>query len=78
MILEDSDKIISANMWGKVKTVTQMLTLIFILITQSFPGFFNFLIFTIFQDVLVWASAILSLVSGAIYILKNYKYIKVD
>ncbi len=78
MILEDSNKVISANMWGKIKTVIQIFTLIFILTTQSFSGFFNFLIFKIFQNVLIWASALLSLVSCAIYILKNYKYIKVD
>lgn len=80
LILEDSKKVISANMWGKLKTISQMLTLIVILSIQSCENLFDINLFLIYiiQNVLIWISAMLSVISGAIYILKNYKYIKVD
>ena len=80
LILEDSKKIVSANMWGKLKTISQMLTLIFILSIQSCGSLFDINLFLpyIIQNVLIWISVALSVVSGIIYVLKNYKYIKVD
>lgn len=80
LILEDSKKIVSANMWGKLKTISQMLTLIFILSIQSCGSLFDINLFLpyIVKNVLIWISVALSVVSGIIYVLKNYKYIKVD
>ena len=64
-------KVVAANIWGKLKTVTQMSAIILGLVTLALGEFElgtvqNVL--TVATDVLVWASTILCVISGAIYL----------
>ena len=71
-------KVIAANIWGKLKTVTQMIAIIFAIFTKvitddlgvefqfaslSLDGLFYYI-----NSILLWASAILCIISGIIYL----------
>lgn len=71
-------KVVAANIWGKLKTVTQMSAIILGLVTLALGEFElgtvqNVL--TVATDVLVWASTILCVISGAIYLNECKEYI---
>lgn len=79
LILESEQKVVSANKWGKLKTASQMITIIIILVFQICLEEFNkcpINVFTWIQNVLIWICVILSLLSGIIYIVDNRQYIK--
>lgn len=74
-------KVIAANMWGKCKTVSQMAGIIFALFAYAlisdfgiggavFAGVCNIII-----SVLFWISAVLCIISGAIYLISGKEYI---
>lgn len=76
----DGGKVIAANMWGKAKTVSQMVAIILILLFQfvgeAFPiddGLFRIL--ELSGTCILWISAVLTVISGAIYVAENAKYI---
>jgi len=73
-------KVVAANMWGKCKTVSQMVGIIFALAVFSYSelksiplGMFGTAHAWII--ILFWISALLCAVSGAIYIWEGRKYI---
>lgn len=85
--VSSSGKVIAANIYGKIKTVTQMVGVIFGL-TVSYLTFldqtyFNcvlknlniIFVLNITVSVILWASAVLTVISGIIYLLKNKKLI---
>lgn len=83
LILENEHKVISANIWGKLKTVSQMITIFTILVFQVYIEESNRLIISVqtltnIQNILVWICVLLSVMSGLIYILDNRRYIKAD
>ncbi len=74
-------KVVAANMWGKSKTVTQMLGIIFALfayvIMEDF-GIQNEVLTTAFyvaNSVILWVSAALCVISGVIYLAACKEYI---
>lgn len=74
-------KVVAANMWGKSKTVTQMLGIIFALfayvIMEDF-GIQNEVLTTAFyvaNSVILWVSAALCVISGVIYLVACKEYI---
>lgn len=85
-----SGKVIAANIWGKAKTVSQIVSIIMILIMQYITELIN-MGFNIFGDLIskvdlvnifhvtgvvaIWISAILTLISGVIYIIDNRELI---
>ena len=81
-------KVIAANIWGKLKTVFQMIAIIFALTAKQFLEILAMfgisgeafslisLILNIAITVLVWISAILCIVSGVIYIIDNKDFVK--
>ena len=81
-------KVIAASLWGKLKTVFQMIAIIFALavyqaleILRMFPipeGIIGIVaaLFSTLTSVLLWISAILCVISGAIYIIDNKDFIK--
>lgn len=88
LIAASKGKVVAANMWGKVKTVTQMIAIITILVLQSILdvnslfGLFSADIasmlssmFIIIGGVLIWISTIFAIISGVIYIKQNYHFI---
>lgn len=62
--------VIAASKWGKIKTITQMITLIYLLIgfTGTMAGMIGF--------VLVFLSVLFTIVSGVDYIWKNRDVLK--
>lgn len=80
-------KVIAANIWGKLKTVSQMIAIVFaiaarqateLLVQFNVPAKTMETIVTLLgvsTDVLVWLSAILCAVSGVIYLIDNKEFI---
>ena len=65
-------KVIAANMWGKLKTVSQMVTIIYILTAEIIKEFIQISWLSGILDglatALLWITAALTVVSGAIYL----------
>ena len=64
-------RVIAANMWGKVKTVLQMLTIIFYYIVPFFMGSTDIMAFGLITQVLCWLVAAVTVLSGGIYLWQN-------
>ena len=66
--------VVAANMWGKCKTVSQMAGIIFALFAYALMKDFSLggellaNVFNVIISVLLWASAILCVISGLIYL----------
>lgn len=84
LIAASKGKVVAANMWGKVKTVTQMIAVIAILAMQvvldlSYIGITLPIdlscIFLIAGEVLIWISTVFAIVSGVIYVIQNKQFI---
>ncbi len=81
-------KVIAANIWGKLKTVSQIVAIIFALVVaqiMQIVGWFNIpfevmsvvgRVEQIAVSVPLWISAILCVISGVIYLLDNKDFIK--
>lgn len=68
-------KVIAANIWGKLKTVLQMSAIIYTLFALGLCSIlaapaFEFILMLV-ADILLWASAIMCIISGVIYLLDN-------
>ncbi|HCT65237.1 MAG TPA: CDP-diacylglycerol--glycerol-3-phosphate 3-phosphatidyltransferase [Lachnospiraceae bacterium] len=66
LIALEANVVIAASWWGKTKTVSQMAMIIIVL-----SGVDN-----IFGQILIYASAMLTIISGVDYIVKNIKVLK--
>ncbi len=75
-------KVVAANMWGKVKTVTQIIAIVGVFVLQTLfeildafvPAFDYFkweYIFYIIGEVMLWISVIFTVISGVKYVLDN-------
>ncbi len=68
-------KVIAANFWGKLKTVSQMTAIIYVLFAEGVKGAFDIpllhAVLNIFTDLFLWVSALLCIVSGVIYLKDN-------
>ena len=71
MIAAESGTVIAANMWGKVKTVLQMLTIIYYYIVPFFMGATDIMAFGLITQVLCWLVAAVTVLSGGIYLWQN-------
>ena len=71
MIAAESGTVIAANTWGKVKTVLQMLTIIFYYFAAELAGPTNVMVVSLITQVLCWAVAAVTALSGAIYLWQN-------
>lgn len=82
-------KVVAANIFGKIKTVTQMIAIIAIFVLQYFLELINMgliplssdiytllsSLFFIIGEVLLWISTIFTILSGIIYVADNKKFI---
>lgn len=81
VVVSSGGKVIAANMWGKCKTVSQMLGIIFALFAYTLISDFGIAnttfvnICDIIICVLFWASAVLCTISGVIYLYGSKDYI---
>lgn len=81
VVVSSGGKVIAANMWGKVKTVSQMLGIIFALLAYTLIKDFGVsgssfvTVCDIIICVLFWISAVLCTISGIIYLTASKDYI---
>ncbi len=72
-------KVIAANIWGKLKTVVQMIAIIFAMTAEQWKALFDFPVINTVLDiaasVILWISAILCVISGVIYLIDNKEFI---
>lgn len=68
-------KVIAANMWGKVKTVLQMLTIIFYFFAAALAGPTDVMAVGLIAQVLCWAVAAVTAISGVKYLWDNRSFI---
>ncbi len=87
IVLQNKGEVVSANFFGKLKTFTQMISIIFILISEVYIDLWknHFIVaqldlnsISFIQNLLIWISVVLSYVSGAIYLYSNRKCIALD
>ena len=64
-------KVIAANMWGKVKTVLQMLTILFYYFAAAFSSGGDIMAVGLISMALCWLVALVTLLSGGIYLWQN-------
>lgn len=70
LIASDNGVVIAASIWGKFKTVTQMIMTITLIIHLDNP------IWHVIETILIWASVILTILSLVDYIYKNRHVLK--
>ena len=68
-------KVIAANMWGKVKTVLQMLSIIFYYFAAGLAGSANAGTVDLIGTVLCWLVAAVTAISGIKYLVDNRHFI---
>ena len=71
MIAAESGTVIAANMWGKVKTALQMLTICFYYFATALAPADGIGLVSGITQVLCWAVAAVTLLSGGIYLWQN-------
>lgn len=76
MLAASKNKVIAANMWGKVKTVLQMTTIILYYFASFLAPPDAIGVVTLGTQVLCWAVAVVTVLSGFIYIKDNVGVLK--
>lgn len=90
LVAVENGKVVAANIWGKAKTVSQMAAIIVVLLSGYVFELFSMgvlsapsetvanaqNIMNIVNQCLLWLSALLTVVSGVIYIKDNFEFIK--
>lgn len=84
LIAASKGKVVAANIWGKVKTVTQMVAIIVIMVMRSAGDIVNMTmgavpmadtVIFIVSESLIWISTVFAVISGVIYIVQNWHFI---
>lgn len=84
LIAASKGKVVAANIWGKVKTVTQMVAIIVIMVMRTAGDIVNMTMGTvpmadtvifIVSECLIWISTVFAVISGVIYIVQNWHFI---
>ncbi|MDO4830470.1 MAG: CDP-diacylglycerol--glycerol-3-phosphate 3-phosphatidyltransferase [Clostridia bacterium] len=84
LIAASNGKVVAANIWGKIKTVSQMIAIIAIMLMQfiiditQLTNSYSPDIFTAFWsigEILLWISTVFAVISGIIYIIQNREFI---
>ena len=84
LIAAAKGKVIAANMWGKVKTVTQIVAIVCVLVMQTVLDLCGLgvqlpaalpSVFTVIGEVLIWISTFFAVLSGVVYVAQNRQFI---
>jgi CDP-diacylglycerol--glycerol-3-phosphate 3-phosphatidyltransferase len=84
LIAAAKGKVIAANMWGKVKTVTRIVAIVCVLVMQTVLDLGGLgvqlpaalpQIFTVIGEVLIWISTFFAVISGVVYVAQNRQFI---
>ena len=85
LVAASSGKVVAANIWGKIKTVSQMVGIALIFGMQSVLDIFKLTNFSIdglseiflwAGIILVWISTLFTIISGVIYLKDNSSFLK--
>lgn len=71
MVAAERGTVIAANMWGKVKTVLQMATILLYYFGAAFTNSLAFVVPELITFWLCWAVAAVTVLSGGIYLWEN-------
>lgn len=75
LIAAEQGKVLAANKWGKAKTVTQIMSICFVLFSAEFlPSAFT----AIAAPILIWVDAAITAISGVTYFTTNLSVIGKD
>ncbi len=69
LIAAKSDKVIPANIFGKLKTVSQILAIVVVILSTISTGF------STVRDIFVWTSVLFTVISGIIYVKENKEFL---
>lgn len=74
------NKVIAANIWGKLKTVTQIAAIVLGIAFEQVKKWFTLsegavMALDISFNVVLWASTVLCVISGVIYLLQNKEFV---
>ncbi len=79
VVVSSGGKVIAANIWGKLKTVTQMVGIVLALFAYALISDFGLVSIQGICDIIIsaifWASALLCVISGIIYLVGSKEYI---
>jgi len=80
LISSGKGKVIAANMWGKCKTVSQMFAIVFVLAAQYIMSVTETsaqleTVYSVATDIVLWVSAVLTVISGLVYVKQNKDFI---
>lgn len=90
LLAASEGKVVAANIWGKVKTVTQIIAIIIVFVLQFALEIFNMIPldeFTIFiirfwffviGEAALWISTVFCIISGIIYLIDNKQFISME
>lgn len=75
--VSSSGTVIAAGMLGKIKTVSQMVSIVVIMLMAALHDFWILRLFDVptVANILVWICALLSVISGVQYMVQNWKNI---
>ena len=71
MLAASQQKVIAANLWGKVKTVLQMVTVLFYYYACFLFSGSDVMVISLITQILCWVVAVVTVVSGVIYLFEN-------
>lgn len=73
LVVANEGVVVAAGIWGKLKTAFTMFALIAIMFLVGYNGFDNNIF--IVNEILIWISAVLTIISGGIYLKAYWSYI---
>ena len=71
MLAASNQKVVAANLWGKLKTVLQMVTVLFYYFAAFFFSGSDGMAVSLITQILCWVVAVVTIISGAIYLFEN-------
>lgn len=88
LVASSKGKVVAANIFGKIKTVSQMIAILVIMLLQyiselgkldiisfSDPCAVSFW-FCVTGEILLWISVLFTIISGIVYVAQNFEFIK--
>ncbi|MGN0107756.1 MAG: CDP-diacylglycerol--glycerol-3-phosphate 3-phosphatidyltransferase [Hominilimicola sp.] len=75
LVAAGDGKVVAASMWGKLKTVTQMVAIIVAMLLLPMEKFLG-VPARMISDILIWISVVFTIISGIDYLAKNWNLMK--
>lgn len=72
LVAAGEGNVVAASMWGKLKTVSQMIAIIAAMLLLPYERFYAHFA----SDVLIWISVVFTVISGIDYLAKNWHLMK--